>query len=245
MSDSPVTLDDFEFRDFEVPEHFPFGGSQKISEKNLIGGVRIADAMGALNRPVEWSGRFQGQDAMSRALELDAKRKAGKDLALAWGELALTVKILDFLPDAEKAFEIPFSITLLVVSDDTQPLTAGNGPTVDEVMSSDMDSATVLGDRIGDAPLSGLLGDLRAATGSVRSFTNAGQTALSGVLAPISAVQARVHSLIGSAEGVFGGVPGLGGVVSGVSPLHAAASLIAHAKAVTRCADLYDLGNLI
>lgn len=245
MNTSPVTLDDFEFQDFEVPEHFPFGGAQKLAVKTLIGGVRIADAMGADNRPIEWSGRFQGRDALARALALDAKRKAGKDLSLTWGELAFTVKIAEFLPDAEKAFEIPYSISLLVISDDTAPLAPGDGSGVDEVMAQDMDAASALGDRIADPTLSGLLGNLSTSLGSVRSLASAGQSAIATVQAPARAVEAQVDSLIGSAEATISGVSSLGGVAAGLSPSTMAASLIAQAGAMPLCADLYDLRNLV
>jgi prophage DNA circulation protein len=242
MRDTIVRLDDIEFMGFEVPETIPFGGSQALSIKKHIGGARTMDSMGADDRPLEWSGRFRGPEALSRARALDAKRKAGLPLKLTWGELAFTVKIALFHPVFEKAYEIPYSISCEVITDDAAPLDAGSTPNIDDMVGDDMASVTASAGRLGNAGLTGAVATLQSTISRVRSFVAAPISVLSAVIPQVSAVENAAQGIFDSAQAVLGGPAslGLGGVVSGFGPNQLVANLLGSTVAMIDSADAFD-----
>lgn len=241
MSDTTVTLDGFDFRDFEVPSKMPFGGQQAHDIKKLGGGVRVVDAMGPDDDPIRWDGIFRGPEAVSRAKEIDAKRKAGKAVALTWGEFAFTVLIVEFRADYEFRSEIAYQITCEVISDDaTAPASQGDIG-VDQMVLSDMLEAQSLKALIADPPLTGLMGTLQSAVDKVGSFASAGQSIIASVLQPLADVQDRVQSLIGTAESVLGSVSTLGGIIPGGIGLDLSAGLLGQVSAMADSANLYDM----
>lgn len=110
-----LILGSFLFNDFEIPEHIPLGGSQRVATHELLGGARVVDAMGASERDIQWSGRFQGTLAWQRARILDALRIAGQPLPLIIDSEFRTVLIAEFHPNYERSYQVPYSITCLVV----------------------------------------------------------------------------------------------------------------------------------
>lgn len=242
MSDFTFSLGGIAFQDFEVPERVTgLGGEQMISLKKLIGGARVADSMGRDDTPLEWGGRFRGQDALSRARAIDALRVAGASISLAFGDVLETVLIQRFNYDFERGgFEVPYSISLIVLKDDTS---ASSGPGVDEMMGIDNGTAQDLSASIGDDQLTGLLGGLDSAISSVSSFATATQSEINSVLTPIAQVQGRVTTLIASAENTLGQATTLGGVLPNNPVARTVASLEGQVTAMTQCASLYDLQN--
>lgn len=237
MSDIRVTLGGVEFKDFEIPEALPFGGRQQLSIKRLIGGQRSIDAMGGEPEPIAWSGRFRGEDAVSRAKALDAKREAGKAVKLTWGEFAFDVVIESFLPVYLRSFEIPYRIVCEVISTPD----AASGPDAHQMILGDMATAAGLGAKIGDSKLSGLLSGLDKAIGKVSNFAKASQSAINSVLDPIRAVQGRVSTLISTAENTLLSVTTLGGVLPNNPLAKLAQPLVAQVSAMRQVTDLYDL----
>lgn len=209
MSAVTLTLDGFVFQDFEIPDEMPWGGAQSLSSKKLIGGARIVDAMGADDRPIEWTGRFRGADAVSRALQLDTKRRAGKSVALTWGQFSYQVKIASFLPIYQRDNEIPYSISCEVISQ-APASTAASSIGVDQMVGADMASISSLSASImaeAANPLSAL-----ALVNSVIQAPGAFLTNAQGLLAsalglgPTGAL-GLVRGLI-AAPGVFAGTLG-------------------------------------
>jgi hypothetical protein len=242
MSDLKVTLDGFVFQGFEVPETMPFGGGQALSIKKLIGGKRVIDAMGADERAIEWSGRFRGPNAVSRARALDDKRKAGKAVQLTWGDFSYTVVIAAFHPVEERAYEVPYSITCEVVSESAG---AAAGPGIDQMIQGDNLTAQALGLTVGDGPLSGVLGGLNTAISAVSGFASATQATIASVLGPIAQVQGRVTALIATAENMISGVVTLGGVLPNNPIASLTAGLNSQASAMIQAANLYDLRSTV
>jgi hypothetical protein len=237
-----VTLDDFVFQDFEVPEELPFGGAQMLAKKQLLGGERQIDAMGADDEPIEWTGRFRGADAVSRARSLDAKRRAGKALTLTWGEFTYSVVIARFRPVYQRAgLEIPYTIVLEVV-DAPQP---DDGPDAHEMMLQDNATAQAQGAAHGDSKLGGLLGSLDSAIGKVSDFAKATTSTINSVLEPIRAVQSRVTTLLGAAEGTLAQVTTLGGIVPNNPISQQVARLSGQANAALQCSQLYGLQHTL
>jgi hypothetical protein len=242
MTDLVVKLDDFIFAGFEVPESMPFGGGQSTSVKKLIGGKRVIDAMGADEDPIEWSGRFRGKDAVTRARALDTKRKAGKALRLTWGDFAYTVVITHFRGVEERFYEVPYSISCEVVTDSSAP---ASGPGVDAMILSDNTKTQGLGGLIGNGPLSSVLAGLNTAISSVSSFATATQAALNSVLGPIAQVQSQVTTLIASAENTLNNATTLGGVLPNNPVSTLVSKLGAQALAITNAGNLYDLRSTV
>lgn len=236
MSDFIVTLDDFAFSGFEVPEMIPFGGAHSLAVKTLIGGKRVIDAMGADEDPIEWSGRIRGQNAAARARALDAKRKAGKPVQLTWGDFSFMVVIERFRPVMERTYEIPYSISCVVVADSPA---AAAGPGIDQMIQGDHLNVQALGSNFGS--LSGVLSGLRSAVSKVSSFATTAQATISSVLAPIAQVQAQVTSLIATTENTLTSVTTLGGILPNNPISTLVAQLGSQATAMSNVGILYDL----
>lgn len=117
MVDTVITLGSFAFREFEIPEFINFGGEQKLSVKELVGGTRIIDAMGSSNSDPQWSGLITGQDAMQRAMQLDAMRIAGLTVDFSVFSLKYQVLIASFNFKTERYYQIHYDITLKIVID--------------------------------------------------------------------------------------------------------------------------------
>ena len=238
MSTDILTLGGFEFRDFEIPDKIPFGGEQALAVHKLIGGQRVVETLGRDDLALEWSGRFTGPDALSRARQIDAMRIAGKAVDLSWSEMSWSVVIKRYVVDYEASYFIPYAIVCEVVSDNASPPAPGSGPSLDDQMDGDMATASSLGASIGDATLTGQLSALSSAVSAVTTFTNAPLAAISSVLAPLGAAQGQVASLIGLGQGVLSG--DLGSTAATI-----AQGLIGQAAAAAQAPNLYALGSVL
>ncbi len=212
-ADTTLTLGDFTFARYEIPEHIPFGGAHRLTIHDRVGGARVIDAMGAMPDPIEWSGTFIGAQALQRALYLDGLRKAGKPLPLSWSELAFTVVIQSFHCAFKRFYRLPYRIVCEVVEDQTAPVEAIAAPDMDQVIGEDVQAANRDAKDIGNEPLSTLMGGLNQAIGTVSRFATLTQSALNTVLEPIAAVRAQVSVLLESAHGVIQNATTLGGLL--------------------------------
>lgn len=240
-----VTLESVEFSGLEVPENIPFGGDQKLTVHELIGGARVIDAMGRSDRALEWSGYFMGATALDRARYVDGLRVAGKAVPLTWSELAYSVVVQSFRADFRNVAMIPYTITCAVVQDQTQPTTSLAAPPLDDQMDADMDAATGYGGQIGDGGLSGLLGGIGTAINAVSSFANASQSVLNTVLTPIAAAQSQLGLLIASATNTIQNVVTVGGVLPNTPALSAANALIGQAASFNSLTPMYGLQSVL
>lgn len=240
---SPVR-DTFVFANTEVPARIPFGGEQGLAVHRLPGGARVVDSMGRDDMPLEWSGIFVGAAALARARTLDAMRVDGLPLWLSWSQLSFSVVIKSFKADFDQQFQIPYSISCLVVKDLTRPANGGQAG-IDDVMQDDMASATLLGTQVGDSTLTGLLGTLGGAISAVSSFAQATQSTINGVLAPIAAVNAQVTTLIASAGNTIANVTTLGGILPSNPIAQQAANLNSQVAAMTQLPVLYQLHSVV
>lgn len=243
--DTVLTLGDVEFARYEIPEKIPFGGDQRLVVQELVGGVRVVDAMGRSDAPLEWSGLFQGENALARARYIDGLRIAGKALILSWDEFRYRVVIASFRADFERFYQIPYRINLTVVEDLSNPVTSVADAGIDELIADDMNLANSLGDMIGDSPLSGLLGTMDSAIGAVSSFATAAQSTINSVLQPLAAVQSRVSTLISSVGNTVANVTTLGGILPNNPIATQAAKLNGQVAGMTQLSQLYNLQSVI
>ena len=237
---SVVGGDNFAFSRFEIPEHIAFGGHQRLAVHEMVGGRRVVDAMGSSDMPLVWSGLFEGQTALSRARWLDNLRKSGKQAVVNWSELFYMVVVDEFVADFERFYRIPYHISMTVVQDLAQPVTAIASPGIDELIAADNSSAQGLGAQIGDGQLSTLLGSMDKAIKAVGSIAKATQAGVASVLGPVQAVQKRVQVLIGTV-GKAANVATFGGVLPGNSVSQAASKLNSQIASATQLPALYNL----
>jgi hypothetical protein len=256
MPDFVITLGGIAFQDFEIPESIRgLGGRQLSTVHKLIGGARVVDNMGRDDSDLTWTGRFRGVDSVSRARAIDAMRISGASQSLTFGDFSFTVSVDEFTYDIERFYEVPYSLRLIVLTDNSSTA-AAQAPGVDEMLSSDNTWAQSLGATVGDSGLSGLLSALNSTVGTVQDFAAAGLEVLNGVLTPILAAQDYVEGLIASAEGtmLYGSAFGsaapvllteIGGVVPLASSGANTSSLLAQVAAATQVANLYTLHNVL
>lgn len=243
--DTILKLGDFEFSGTEVPERLSYGGAQKLSIHQLIGGIRVVDAMGEDNMPLTWTGLIMGQNADLRACYLDTQRVKGETLKLTWGEHSYRVVIQDFRAEYERYYQVPYSITCCVVADETKEMNWVFAPPVDQAMSDDMSTAGTLGDGIGDSTLSTLLKTLDTAIRTVSSFATAAQSTINTVLKPLAAVQSRVKILIAASGNTMRNVTTFGGVLPNTKASQTVGALLSQVSASSTAGYLWQLSNVL
>lgn len=112
-----VTIGGVGLTGLEVPARMPFGGDQRLVVHKLPGGGRVVDVLGRDDRDIEWSGYFTGSNAVSRALQLDALRIAGRQVVLTWGSFRRQVilKTLDVEYGSAGSL-LPYRVVCVVVA---------------------------------------------------------------------------------------------------------------------------------
>lgn len=243
--DTILKLGDLEFSGTEIPESIPFGGEQRSVVHELVGGVRIVDAMGRADMPLEWSGLFRGQTAVDRALYLDGLRISGKQVTLSWDAFSYDVIVTRFQGTFERYYQVPYKITCTVVKDTVSPTLYAASPGIDDLVSSDMATANSLVALIGDSTLTNALGTLDTAIQNVSKFAGAVQSTINTVLTPLAAVQARVQVLIASTANVVSSVTTLGGILPNNPIAQQAAQLTGQVAALSQLPQLYNLQSVL
>jgi hypothetical protein len=243
--DTTVQLGEFSFAGFEVPENIRFGGSQRISVKELVGGKRVLDCMGRSDRPLEWSGIFTGGGAADRARALDAIRVGGLKQTLTWGFSNYDVVVREFEADYQRFYRIPYRIVCEVVTDNLQPLVGIPPAPIDDALQDDFNQAKGLGGIIGDDHLNTLLGGLDTAISGVSSFANAAQSTINSVLMPLGAVAKKVSTLIGASTLTLQNVSTFGGALPSTPFSQAPGKLVSQMNAMTQSNNLFCLRNVL
>lgn len=239
--DTSLVLGDFEFASTEIPERIAFGGEQRLVTHELVGGQRIVDAMGRSDMPLEWSGYFLGQNALSRARYLDNLRVAGKELLLQWSELSYFVVVQSFHCTFERAYKLPYSISCIVVEDATSPVRTISPNGLDEAIAADMTAASGLAASIGDSTLSGLIGALDTAISAVSSIATAAQSTINSILTPLAAVVQRVNILIAQTGNVISNVATIGGILPNNPVAQQVQGMLNQVTAMNNAPVLYQL----
>ncbi|MDE8344810.1 MAG: hypothetical protein POH28_01355 [Acidocella sp.] len=144
MNDIMLTLGGVSFRDMEVPEAIAFGGAQRLSGQQLLGGGRVVNALGFDDDAISFSGIFSGADAVERAQLLDAMRVSGAAVPLGWDRFFYIVVISKFSAAYHKTSLIPFTLTCVVVDDPAERL-AMIEPLASGLVASDLAAAAVFG----------------------------------------------------------------------------------------------------
>ena len=225
----------------EVPSSLPWGGTQKVKEQRLKGGVLVADVMGPEDRPLVFEGEFLGSDAKARARTLDGYRKAGVPITLVWDDFRYSVLVIDFEPNYLLPVRLPYKITCLVIADQSTPAAPDPGPGLDSMLSDDATTAqSSLG--LAGGVFDSDIGALSSAVQAVPSFQQASGSDIAGVTGPIASIQAQVTSLSQTNTAVLASVTDFGGVTAGGDPATLATQLGAQADAMALQPQLLSLG---
>lgn len=240
VPDTQLVLGDVTFAAYEVPERIPFGGEQRLVVQKYIGGGRVVEALGPDDKDLCWSGRFQSPNAGLRARHLDYLRRQGAAQTLSWDQFSYTVVISAFEADYERDYQIPYRIACLVVSDNTQPITASPSPPVDELVSADASALASLAPASANATISRGVRSLQSLLASVGPLAQAAAASLAQILSQLASLETLIVGAIAAAGSAFaGGLAASGGTAG------AAAALLSQASAVDVLAILVEMQALV
>lgn len=228
----PVTLGTVTLQGFEVPDSAPWGGAQALTVHKLIGGARIIDAMGVDDRAITIRGTFLSPDADDRALQVDVMRKAGLPVPFSWSNHVFLVVIKAFEPEYQRPDRMPYTLTLEILQDSTQPLAALD-PSDDDLFDAALGSVGQSLSSLVANPIAAVAQVFQSASAAVSSVTasialatSLGPAAALGLPAALSGLQTAIGMVIG---GVAAGIGGP--VVSAVNGVLAIAGNVSTAAA--------------
>jgi hypothetical protein len=238
-----LTLGDFVFTEYEIPEHINVRSRHQAIVHRLVGGARQVDMLGADHAPLDWSGWLVGTTALDRALTLKSMHDDGLPLTLSWSEFLYKVVITEFEADYQRDYQIPYRISCTVVQDYLNDDGGGAVPTIDDLMNGDLSTANTLAS--GFPSLAAPMASLGSAISAVSSFASAAKSTLNSVLQPLNAVRSEVKVLISSTENTLMSVTTLGGILPN-NPLSTnVAKLSTQINAMTNQAALVNLNSVL
>ena len=203
-----LTLGGVLFTGFEVPEHVNFGGSHALHTHKLPGGQRVIDAMGQDDDAIAWQGRFRGGLASFRARSLDAMRIAGKPVTLAWGGFRHTVVVGEFKAEYRQAYEIPYTISCIVVTTPARAAASG----ITSVLGIDLNKALGLTGPINLTSVTDAVSGVQTAISAAKSLKDGFRGGIPGILDSIGTAQGVLGQAASGADAVFAlaGLPSTG-----------------------------------
>lgn len=184
----PISLGDFVFASFEVPERVDWGGIQKVVVHNLIGGGRRVDRLGFEPMPLTWTGVFLGSDATSRAAALQKLSFDGTEQRLVFAGSDYQVAVSRFTAEQFREFYVAYHIECTVTVDNNQNPPQGAGSSFLDGLNNDISSA--LGFNVGAT--------LSAGMTAIKTTISAVQP----VLGAVSAVFPGSKALLGISQGL-------------------------------------------
>lgn len=184
-----LTLGQVTFANFEIPERINFGGTQSLSVKQLVGGLRVIDSMGRIDDDITWSGLFFGSTATFRAQFLDGMRVAGQQLNLNYSQFNYNVVIKDFKASFERFYQIPYTITVTVVQDLNKPFPVLVPVAYNDVIINAQVEANDLAQAINNPSIINQLAVVSAAINSVPSLSNATAAQIASIVQPLNTLE--------------------------------------------------------
>jgi len=265
MSTITLTLGGVVFTGMEIPAAISWGGAQAHQTHKMLGGARVIDALGRDDRPITWAGRFQGANALTRAQTIDQMRASGQQVALTWDNFSYLVLVAEFSPDYQRTYQIPYSISLEVVS--SSPAVASSKATLDDLVDGDVTNATTIAAGlspitlpVGSAGLtSAIASTLAGLPGNISNPIAALQSAVSAVgtlqgaslqsLGPVATAAQQAFSAIGAVQTAMDAVTLTGssvaGVVAGQFAPTSIATFIGQTSLITQQASVQQILSLV
>jgi len=112
MTDSKVTLGNFEFQGLEIPDRVILRNKQKLTVHRLTSGRRAIDASGTELQTIMFRGIFSGPGLAGRIKTLEEMRQQGQPLLLTWDFQVADVLIQDFELHYKSHRWVPYRLTL-------------------------------------------------------------------------------------------------------------------------------------
>jgi hypothetical protein len=220
-----VTLGDFTFQAWEIPESITWGGAQRMAVHKLPGGERVIDSMGRDDAEITWSGIFLSSDASDRADQLDQMRVEGQELELIFAGRNYSVVISNFRAEQRKINYVPYSISCTVLVDESGALNEDN-PSLLSSITSDINDALGF-------DLSGALSDVQSTIQKVQGPL----LTVTGLVAGGPAA-AKIAGVLGSASSAVSGASQLANDnIYGLGTLAGAAGNITGSTTITGAID--------
>lgn len=237
------------FQHAEIPSHINFGGHQMMAVKQLIGGERYVQSLGASEAPLAWSGIFLGSNAEFRARYLNQMRQEGKQLTLSWSSERYLVVIRSFVATFMQTYRVPYRISCEAVEDQTSRVDKLPANSADQQIRADMATATTQASGITDnltvtstsPSLSTSLDSLNTAIEAVSDFATASQDVLNTVLNPLADAMTRTDLLISSAARTAENVSTLGGILPDNTVANGISNVITQVSEESQLPQLYNL----
>lgn len=199
-----LQLGDFQFVTFEEPESVTFGKHQATYKHIMIGGKRIIDVMGAGDPDISWNGYFTGIGAEERARFLERMASEGQELTLLTSEFVKRVIISDFTYDYHRHWPIKYTITLLVVTDLTNPVTQLVQGDISDVVLDAIVQVADIATQVGNPSVSNAIGLVNDILGNIAPLDQATADQIREALAAASNAQTAIGQAITQLEaGVF------------------------------------------
>jgi hypothetical protein len=232
-----LTLGGILFADFEVPEKINFGGKQMLTSHKLIGGQRVIDAMGPDDDNTTWSGRFRGAGAEIRARQLNLLRRQGQPQTLSWSTLLYSVMIEDFRADFQQPYEIPYTISVMVIEDLSNPLDPAP-LTPDIAISDDLNNILQVGTSLNLPGVTTAISGVVSATSTIQTYQGAASSVIAGVQSAVGTAQSVTSGAITTAAS---SLLSSGDITGGASPTALVSSLTAQASSFSQLGQLYQI----
>lgn len=245
--DLKIQLGAFEFVGQAVPQSIKIGGTQNLAVHQLVGGKRIIDAMGPQPEPLSWSGWLVGEQAMEQYLYLNALRAQGKELAFSFGDLSYQVVVSSFTADFQRRYQMPYTITLEVVTDESLKGGLPAVPQVKDLLADDGNTAQSLADKLKSKfpSISSAVSTVQSAIGKISDFAKATTAEINSVLEPIREARDLVRDATATVENTIQSVTTLGGILPDNPVSQSASRMIEQVNAHLDSENLYTLDSVL
>jgi len=152
-----------------VPEAINLGARQQAVTHKLVGGRRIVDVLGLEYDNLNWSGWLLGDNASTRADQLQALCDAGAPQTFSLDHYAFTVLVAGFAIRFEHPYRRAYSIELLVIG--RSPATSAGGGSaggLDALVQNDLASALGLSALLNDPDVSAAIASVKQTVETVK-----------------------------------------------------------------------------
>lgn len=235
-----IVLDGIIFDGLEMPETINMGGKQTLAVHEIIGGLRVVDAMGPDDEVIDWKGYLIGESAQLRALQLDLLRRSGRQVELEFGLRIYRVVVNAFRSELTQPTLLTYNISCTVVED----LIAGDGGQQSEEIEAMVAADIALVESVAAtkfaimATAAFVRNTISNPRGGLTLLRNVGFEALGAARDALATGIIGVAAEAATTNGLIAAVGGLGGVEAGGDPEDMAAAL---ATTQTAADDAYSL----
>lgn len=229
LSGAPVSLGDFDFDEFDVPEDIDTTVVQNHTTTRLMGGRYVTEAHGAEHEPIRWSGWLIGPDAADRKRHLESFAFGAKKQTLCWGEFDYDVLVGRVTVRDEHPFKKSYSIEVSVL--DTNRPSGVTTSAMQEVQGKVAGAVGIL-----PSSESSVGSTLNAVTGTLAKAQSVARVA-GDFIQTVETARDTVVSRLGSANALIRNIGSIGQIGSTTSTI----SALNQAKNAFE--DIYRLGN--